>query len=375
MAVAATKAADFDQLAQTGDYVDQQWDHLIKILQDLWALHQGHEQAGTPGDGTGHVTYWYVASSASLRKWLRVGYDGTSFRVDKNTGTDAAPIWVNLFSINATTLAATLPAGLTLGGALAGLTGLTLAGDLDLGANDILNVAAITATTVNGVDPAAHATRHAVGGADALAVGTPVAVGGSNSAGAATDFARRDHVHEGVHEIDVNTSGSPVTGDADLLDGEGISITKVGGNITVALAFERVRVQRTGGDDSVSASTETIVQDNGGNLLQAQLSSADASKDYEANCVFSINNSSGSTATINVRVRVGSLGTLSDPIVFREDLSLATGRSRNVVIPPIQITDPAAGDWVTVSIESTQALTVYASSNRNPELIVRAVAA
>lgn len=48
---------------------------------------------------------------------------------------------------------------------------------------------------VDGVDVAAHQSRHAVGGADPLSVGVPAATGVSNAEGSAADFARRDHVH------------------------------------------------------------------------------------------------------------------------------------------------------------------------------------
>lgn len=42
-----------------------------------------------------------------------------------------------------------------------------------------------------------HVPTHLVGAADPLSVGVPVPVGTASAEGAATNFARRDHVHEG----------------------------------------------------------------------------------------------------------------------------------------------------------------------------------
>lgn len=42
----------------------------------------------------------------------------------------------------------------------------------------------------------AHQSRHHVGAADPLPVGVPVNIGVANAEGAATNFARRDHVHD-----------------------------------------------------------------------------------------------------------------------------------------------------------------------------------
>jgi hypothetical protein len=67
-----------------------------------------------------------------------------------------------------------------------------LGGELDIGGNDIVNVA-----TVDGVDVSGHEVRHLPGGADALVVGTPVnvLVGAVADPGIQDEFVRSDHQH------------------------------------------------------------------------------------------------------------------------------------------------------------------------------------
>jgi len=67
-----------------------------------------------------------------------------------------------------------------------------MSGDLDMGANDIVNVG-----EVDGVIVSAHASRHNPGGADALATAAAgtINVGDTAAEGNATSFARSNHVH------------------------------------------------------------------------------------------------------------------------------------------------------------------------------------
>jgi hypothetical protein len=82
-----------------------------------------------------------------------------------------------------------------------------MAGNLDMGANNVTNVG-----TVDGVDVDAHASRHNPGGADALTTAAPSAtsVGGAPSEGAAASFARSDHNH-GTITIVGQTRGDILT--------------------------------------------------------------------------------------------------------------------------------------------------------------------
>jgi len=375
MAGDATHPTDWTSIDSTVDF-NLIWPKIERIIHDLAAVWNATEFS-TDTAPNKQLLQFYI-SDDTLDHFIRIGQDGTSFRIDKNTGTDATPVWVNLLSINITTLALTLPAGLTLGGALSGVTGLTLAGALDLGGFNITNVAALTATTVNGVDPAAHATRHAPGGSDAIALGIPVAIGSANAAGAAATLPRSDHVHAGVSQIDVDAAGN-VQGNIDLASGDGIKITLAGN--TATFSRQRVHTKINGGDDTVTAATETIVQDSAGtpNLLQAQLTAAigaDGAKDWLASFSFTVLDTSAAANDLIVRLRQGSLGTLSDALVGRWDFSAVASTSVTVAISDVVLLAPAANDYITVSIEGVGNLTVraLAADLREPELEVKAVA-
>lgn len=77
-----------------------------------------------------------------------------------------------------------------------------MAGDLDVGANDVTNVG-----LVDGVDVSDHSARHDPGGVDALTTAAPGAtgVGTTPAEGVAASFARSDHVHQ------ANTAPANVT--------------------------------------------------------------------------------------------------------------------------------------------------------------------
>jgi hypothetical protein len=79
--------------------------------------------------------------------------------------------------------------------------GRALAGDLDIGGNNILNAA-----LVNGINISSHASRHLPNGADPLATAIPLSVGATNQTGTANSFARSDH----VHSIDLSTFSTTV---------------------------------------------------------------------------------------------------------------------------------------------------------------------
>jgi hypothetical protein len=87
--------------------------------------------------------------------------------------------------------------------------GRTLTGDLNMGTKNITNVG-----TVDGVTVSDHSARHDPGGLDALTTATPVSVGTANSEGAATSFARSNHVHDhgsqstGSHHATASSSGA-----------------------------------------------------------------------------------------------------------------------------------------------------------------------
>lgn len=92
-----------------------------------------------------------------------------------------------------------------------------LTGDLDLGGNDLINV-----TTVDGVDIAAHSSRHLPSGADPLTTGIPSSTGTANSEGIVDAFARQDHVHNTVvncENIYLGTATSTTSASYTTLNG------------------------------------------------------------------------------------------------------------------------------------------------------------
>ena len=127
------------------------------------------------GAGSGDV----VGPSSSTDEAL-VRFDGTTGKLVQNS--------------NAT---------LTDAGALSLTLGLTLGGNLDMGANNITNVG-----TVDGVDVSDHSSRHDPGGDDALTTAAPTDVGDANAEGSAGSFARSDHVHALGGTVGGDLSGS-----------------------------------------------------------------------------------------------------------------------------------------------------------------------
>jgi hypothetical protein len=201
--MALATLADFNMIDETSGATEdwpEQWAAIRKIVWDLAALWASEFTVGTEPD-TG-LQYIAFGTTDSTKLECRVGTNGTYLYFQANTGTDASPVWATRLSLHLSTGLLVCSGGVFAGGGLSGLTGTTtLSGNLDVDSNNILNVANIAAATINSWDPDSHSARHAVGGSDALSVGTPVDVGAANAAGAATNFPRRDHVHEGVHTI------------------------------------------------------------------------------------------------------------------------------------------------------------------------------
>jgi hypothetical protein len=132
-----------------------------------------------------------------------------------------------------------------------------MTGALNMGTNAITNV-----TTVSGVSPTAHGSRHAPNGADPIATGTAVELNttSTNAAGTANTLARSDHTHriDGFQPLDSDLTalaGTTTTGlytrtgtgtsATRTIDGTSnqIAITNgsgVSGNPTIAIATNPV---------------------------------------------------------------------------------------------------------------------------------------
>lgn len=323
---AAADQADFNLLDETSGAdpntqdVPKQWAAIRKILLDLaalWNATKGVVDFTVGADPDSGLQWIAFGTDSATKLQVRIGYNGSEFLIQQNTGSDAAPAWTTRFTLNATSGAVTLIAGIALNGALTGLTGLSLLGDLDLNGNDLLNAGAVNGTTWSGMDPTAHAGRHLVGGADGLSVGTPVAVGAANAPGAATNLARRDHVHEGLHQIDVNTGGVNLKGDLDFLDTDTVEVTRTGQQVQWAL-LNGIYRKKTTGDQTVApgSGSRTLLTWDGVTDYLDLGSLANGSRDLMMHLTLPIENNSNAQR-FSIRVYMGSNGNDTDPEIYR----------------------------------------------------------
>jgi hypothetical protein len=339
--------SDFTELEETGKDLGLQWDHLVKILHDLAATWNAVVTTGTSPNG--HVTSLILGDGSNYKK-IRLHYDGTNVKIDKNTGSDASPSWSALLTINASTLATTLAGALAVTGTLSLSSGLTLAGNLDVGGNDITNVDAITANTLNGLLIESHAARHAPGGADALpASATAQSVGATNSAGSSSDFATGNHVHAGVANIDVDSSGSPCTGAVNLQDGNKINVSKSGNNISFAFSAPTVLYNEEGGDRTIATAETDLTT-----LSAISITGADGSKTYEVSYYVPLSQATNAS-DITLYVYVGALGTKADggaARVHANVVNVAAGKAGLLAAAGFRIT-PAASAKIGIAMISS----------------------
>lgn len=331
---------DFSTLVTSGGNVGDQWPSLVRIIQDLGAIWNAIQKTGSaPAD---QINYLIFGDESGNYNKLRVGFHtGTnSLRFDRNTGTEAVPVWTNALSVNFSTGAVTAGAGLTLAGAL------------DLAGGAILNPGTIDGITVSG-----HGSRHLPGGADALSTAAPSSIGSSNTEGAASAFSRSDHVHQGVHSIDEDSSGSPIYGDVNFVSGSGITISRSGQDITVAASAGAPA--RLYSSEAVTTGNLDGASDHDLTTITALVipGTPDGVKKYRVNGCVSYSESSASASKpvseAQVKVWVGANGNTSDttPILtvggFIWDNTAANNKA-TVAVAGFEIT-PAANDRIGIS--------------------------
>lgn len=137
-----------------------------------------------------------------------------------------------------------------------------MAGDIDVGTNDIINLG-----TANGVVVEAHASRHVPGGADPLPVGVPSTIGTSNSQGVLPAFARQDHIHAHGAQTDA-TLHAAVTG---LANGFMVSADKIKLDAATASNTANTIMLR---DGSRAVGVSTLQVFNGANKVSLQANPA-----------------------------------------------------------------------------------------------------
>ncbi len=136
-----------------------------------------------------------------------------------------------------------------------------LAGNLDMGTFNIVNLG-----QVNGVTVQTHASRHLPNGADPLTTAAPVSIGVANSIGMQNSFARSDHVHDhgslpggGLHALaTTSVAGFMSAADKTIVDNLSVTYLSLGGGIlTGNLTLDnqqqiRFREQSINGTNSVA---------------------------------------------------------------------------------------------------------------------------
>jgi len=174
-----------------------------------------------------------------------------------------------------------------------------MSGSLDMGGNNITNVA-----NVDGVDVSSHASRHDPGGADSLTTGTPVttlvdgaaaegsaasyarsdhqhgiasgvpsSVGTSNSAGSASTVAASDHVHDHGAQTDGTLHAAATTGvngfmsAADKTKLDNATATPTADRLVIADGFGTVDDWITSGDLTEAVSSVLTINNGSGAVL------------------------------------------------------------------------------------------------------------
>ncbi len=351
-----------------GRYLADEHPLVVNGLKALASVLQSIETVGTvPAD----VLQYVHLGDGSNFKAFRIGYNGTDLFIQRNSGTQASPVYENSIKISGTDGAVTLIKGLTIAGALVGVTGLTLSGVLNMGGQNITSVAAITATSINGVDPASHAARHNPGGSDALALGsTPPAVASSGATGSATNFARGDHTHKGVSSLDANASGSPLFGAIDIANGPGVQISKAAQVITIKGPARLYAAASA--DQAISGTTETDITTL--TALTLPVITAVDTKNFRVRVTLSISNGATPANDLTIRLYSGTNGTKADTEIALTKTSFAvaadfTNVSFEIVYSPSADTDIKLG----LSIQGLANSNVLGASNAISNISVEEV--
>lgn len=334
-----------------------QWPRLVRIARWAKALFRA---AVITNDYLGEFHFGDPASTTKSRFRFIVSNGGTRIRLDRNTNTDASPTWVTLFIWDNTGL--TAGDNLSLVGSsitsvrkatFTGLSGvaidagnqrvinvselqaalITILSSLDMGGHPITNAGAITCGAVNGFT---------LGG-----VVTPQPVGAANTPGINGTFARTDHAHRGVQELDTDGAGD-LAGVVNLVSYDRIAITRSGQDVRFAYSPRKVYQDNASGANqtAIAGNTETNVT----GLNGITITGADGARTFRLSMKINVECSGGSSL-VGVYVYVGANGTLADGAGARVAAAWvhSDGGLRSIVIPELQIT-PAAATKIGVAV-------------------------
>jgi hypothetical protein len=328
------------------------WPRTVRILKWAKALFRASGVIAA----TDRLQEWIFGNVTKQKDW-RINVTNGEFSIEHNSGTDLAPVWDQLAIFNTGFFLSFAPMTT---GAIAG-TKVTLSGvggiALDAGAQKIVNISEVVAATVTVLNqlqmsglPIVNAGAITATTYNGFTLGgavVPQPVGAANTAGVLTTFARTDHAHRGVHELDVDGAGD-LANDVNLVSFDRIQITRAGQDVRFAWNPRKQHVKNSAGADQtpVAGNTETDVT----GLTAIAITGADGARTFRVSAMLSVV-ATGATA-VSMTVYVGAAGNLSDGAgarVARFWDYITGAETETLVIPEFEIT-PAAAAKIGLSI-------------------------
>jgi hypothetical protein len=308
---------DFQYIEENGSIVNlaDQWPLVARDLRSLLTVFRSKITTGTEPED--YLLGWYLSNGSDNRKFFRIQYSsGTGeLLLSKNTATESAPAWTDQLKINIASSLVTIPGSISITGTLTG---------------------------------GAHQSQHLPSGADPLTTAVAVDVGSANATGSANSLSKSDHVHRGVLNIDVNSSGSPIYSSINMVS-TGLSVlSKVGQTITVTSNLSNVIDVNNNTGANQTVNTATVVN-NMGNLV---LNNANGIKVFYVSFNGLAVNQNGGTQILRFFVHMGAAGTTGDAIVYRVPFSALTTELAHFNITNLRLV-PATGDKLTIAASTT----------------------
>jgi hypothetical protein len=330
--------------------LDEWADELVSVLKSLGAWSRAKESFGTPPDD--HLGYIYFGDAGNFDD-IRIGWNGSAFILQKGVGGTEGnrDSWATMFTVTT-----------SFGNIATGSGGITLGGTLDCNSKTITN-----ATSVNGVSPTAHASRHQPGGADPLTVGgAPPDITTAGAGGSATSLSRSDHTHRGVKSFSENGSAA-LYGDVTVSASGQLTATQTGQDVAftwVHPTINRSFTKCTTTGQAIATAAETAVQWDGTPTVLIDIPGADGAKDYKVSVFLNVLQPAVDTI---VRIR---RGTSTTPASNTELFQATWGATNiayfeNFTIPCFRVENPAAGQKIMVTIDNddTDSMAIYGTGD------------
>lgn len=302
---------------------------LVRAIQGIATLFQAKIATGTePDDDLKGLMF----GEASFFNKVRIMWTGTTFVIQRNTGTESVPVWSSEVNFDFASGAIDI-----------------YNCDFVMHGNDVnVNGGNVTnAGTYNGVTITAHKSRHLPGGADELTVATPSDIGATNSEGVAANFVRGDHQHRGVRSF--NTA----FGDVTVAGSTGITVS--GTSSTLISSNQRIYAYADNTTPSDITCTGTSIAAVTG-FSSISITGADSSADYLLRFTAPLD-TTGGTETTTFKMHLGTNGTTADTVIahslIQTDSAGTTYPSDGYVLLEAVAVNPTTSDRITISYTST----------------------